>query len=260
MTTDQDTDLQLSDRQSAIKQLVEKTGFATVAELASLYSVTTQTIRRDVNALCDAGHLARFHGGVGLPSSIENEDYTDRRASFSDAKEKIGALVAEIVPNRASLFLNIGTTTEAVAAALQDHRQLSVVTNSLHVAGTLSDQDGFEVMVAGGRVRTGDGGIVGEAAIEFLQGFRLDFGIIGISGIDRDGALLDFDYREVRAAQAIIENARQVILVADHNKFGRAAMAKVGGLDLVDILVTDCPPPDEFLPALREAGVRVVHP
>ncbi len=250
----------LSARQEAIILLVEQTGFATIAELAERFDVTTQTIRRDVNALCGSQDLARFHGGVGLPNSVQNEDYSDRRSVLASAKDDIGTLVRSIIPNNASLFMNIGTTTEAVAQHLLNHQGLRIVTNNLHIADVFSKVPGYQVMVSGGYVRGGDGGIVGEGAIDFLRGFRLDFGIIGISGIDPDGSLLDFDYREVRAAQAIIANARKTILVADHTKFGRAAMAKVAALDSIDVLVTDMPVPPAFDDVMESAGVEVVYP
>ncbi|MEO1658415.1 MAG: DeoR family transcriptional regulator [Pseudomonadota bacterium] len=251
---------QFSDRQRAIVQLVERTSFATIAELAEKFDVTTQTIRRDVNALCVSQALARFHGGVGLPNSVQNEDYTDRQSALASAKDEIGRLVQAIIPNHASIFMNIGTTTEAVAEHLLGHQGLRIVTNNLHIADVFSKVDGFEVMVAGGFVRGSDGGVVGEAAIDFLRGFKLDYGIIGISGIDPDGSLLDFDYREVRAAQAIIANARKTILVADHTKFGRAAMAKVASLGDVDLLVTDLPVPPAFQDVVADAGVQVLVP
>ena len=249
---------QLSERQRAIVELVEGAGFATIAELADKFDVTTQTIRRDVNALCLSQHLARFHGGVGLPNSVENDDYAERRSALTSAKDEIGRLVRSVIPNHASLFMNIGTTTEAVAQHLLDHQDLRVVTNNLHIADIFSKVPGFDVMVAGGYVRGGDGGVVGEAAIDFLRSFRLDFGIIGISGIEPDGSLLDFDFREVKAAQAIIANSRKTILVADHTKFGRAAMAKVASLEDVDVLVTDLPVPAAFGEMLEGSGVEVL--
>ena len=113
------------------------------------------------------------------------------------------------MPNHASLFINIGTTTEEVAKALHEHKGLSVVTNNLNVALILSHKPDFRVIVAGGLVRARDHGIIGELTIDLIRQFKVDIGIIGISGIDRDGALLDFDYREVRVAQAIMENSRQ---------------------------------------------------
>jgi DeoR family glycerol-3-phosphate regulon repressor len=173
------------------------------------------------------------------------------------AKRRIARLVARAIPNRSSLFINIGTTTEAVAGALLDHVELRVVTNNLHVASLLSANPSFEVIITGGLVRSRDRGIVGEAALDLIRQFRVDYGIIGISGIDLDGALLDFDYREVRAAQAIIENSREVLLVADHSKFGRNAMVRLGDIGQIDALFTDEPPPPPLAERLAAAGVAL---
>ena len=135
-------------------------------------------------------------------------------------------LVARHIPDEASLFINIGTTTEAVARALLGHSRLKVITNNLNVARILAENEGFEIIIAGGVVRNRDGGVIGEATMDFIRQFRTDFGIIGISGIDADGALLDYDYHEVRVAREIIGHARQVFLVADHTKFGRNAVVR----------------------------------
>src|SRR5690625_1193509 len=124
----------------------------------------------------------------------------------------------------------------------------------------MSDHPVFEVIVAGGFVRSRDRGIVGEAAIDLIRQFKVDIGIIGISGIDPDGSLLDFDYREVRVAQAIIENSRAGFLVADHTKFGRNALVRLGTRGQVDTLFTDRKPPAEMMERLCEAKVEVRFP
>ena len=113
------------------------------------------------------------------------------------------------------LFINIGTTTEAVSKALLDHDGLMVITNNINVANRMRVYPSIEVVIAGGVVRGSDGGIVGEAAVDFIRQFKVDYAVIGASAIDHDGALLDFDFREVKVAQAIIANARHVILVSD---------------------------------------------
>jgi len=106
-------------------------------------------------------------------------------------------------------------------------------------------------------VRSRDRGVVGEATIELVRQFRVDFGIIGISGIDADGSLLDYDYREVQVAKTIIEQSRAVFLAADHSKFGRQPMVRLGHLEDVDALFTDRPPPAAMLPVLKAAKVAV---
>jgi DeoR family glycerol-3-phosphate regulon repressor len=174
-----------------------------------------------------------------------------------DEKVRIARLAARHIPDHASLFLNIGTTTEEVAKALRQHKGLRVITNNLNVALLLGDKADFEVIVAGGVVRSRDRGITGEATVDFIRQFKVDLGIIGISGIDADGSLLDFDYREVRVAQAIIANSRKVFLVADHTKFGRNAMVRLGQLSQVNALFTDREPPEETAQVLRESGAEL---
>lgn len=244
-------------RLEQILDLVRQRGFVSIEALAEHFGVTPQTIRRDINHLCDQDLLRRYHGGAGLPSSIENAAYQARQVRCLEEKQRIAQLVAAHVPDEASLFINIGTTTEEVARALLGHTRLRVITNNINVASILSNNPDFEVIVAGGVVRNRDGGIIGEAAIDFIRQFRVDFGIIGISGIDMDGALLDFDYREVRVAQAIIENSRQVFLAADHTKFGRNAMVRLGDIRQVDALFTDQSPPPSFAELLAQADVAV---
>ena len=143
------------------------------------------------------------------------------------------------MPNHSSVLINIGTTTEEVARALQGHTGLLVITNNLNVAAELHRYAGIEVFVVGGTVRRSDGGIVGSTAVGLIGQFRVDIAVIGSSAIDADGTLLDFDIREVQASRAIIEHARKVVLVADSSKFARSAPVRVAHLSEIDILVTD---------------------
>jgi DeoR family glycerol-3-phosphate regulon repressor len=244
-------------RRREIVEVVRRQGFAAIDALAQQFQVTPQTIRRDINSLCAEGALQRFHGGAGLASSVENLAYPTRQVLCLAEKQRIARKVALQVPNHASLFINIGTTTEEVAKALHEHKGLSVVTNNLNVALILSHKPDFRVVVAGGLVRARDRGIIGELTIDLIRQFKVDIGIIGISGIDRDGALLDFDYREVRVAQAIMENSRRVFLVADHTKFGRSAMVRLGQVSQIDALFTDRPLSSEMEDMLKAADVAL---
>lgn len=246
-------------RQSSLLALVQRSGPMSVEALADRFGVTLQTVRRDVGLLARAGLLQRFHGGVRAPSSTtENIAYQQRRELNAEAKQAIARAVAQAVPPGCSLFLNIGTTTEAVARALLHHQGLRVITNNLNVAAILSGNPQCEVIVAGGVVRARDQGIVGEATVDFIRQFRLDIGLIGISGIEADGTLRDFDFREVKVARAIVEQSRQVWLAADHSKFGRPAMVELARLEQIDALFTDRDPPPPFPALLADAEVRCV--
>lgn len=247
----------LSKRQRTILDLVGEQGFVATERMAEYFDVTPQTIRRDINMLCEFDLLQRFHGGAGRRSSSENTPYLDRLQAGSDAKRKIAALTAAAIPNGASLFINIGTTTEAVAQALTNHQGLSIVTNNINVASILHANESFKIMLAGGQVRPSDGGIVGEATTKFVNQFRLDIGVIGVSGIDQDGALLDFDYQETLTARAIIDNSKTVFLVTDSSKFGRDAVTRFGDLSEIDHLFTDRLPTPEYAEMLRASDVTV---
>jgi DeoR family transcriptional regulator, glycerol-3-phosphate regulon repressor len=247
----------MTPRQRQLLELLRKNGDVSVADLARGLRVTTQTIRRDLRSLEDSGQVARYHGGVGIPSTVENIDYDQRQVLNVEAKRLIARGVAQHVEPGRSLILDIGTTTEEVARALAHHRAIRVVTNNLNVASLLAGNEQAEVLIAGGLVRHRDRGVVGEATIDFMRQFKVDIAVIGISSIETDGTLLDYDYREVKVAQAIIEQAREVWLVADHSKFTRRALVRLGHLSDVDRFFTDLPVPAPVQRVLEAAGVAL---
>ncbi|WP_310567589.1 DeoR/GlpR family DNA-binding transcription regulator [Hydrogenophaga sp.] len=251
--------MNLSPRHTEMLAVVRDHGPQSIEALAERFGVTLQTVRRDVQRLAEAGLLSRFHGGVRLPgSTTENIAYRQRQAMQSESKAGIARAIARRVPDGCSLILNIGTTIEAVARELLQHRGLRVITNNLHVAALLSANPDCEVIVAGGQVRPGDQGIVGEATVDFMRQFKVDIGLIGISGIEADGTLRDFDYREVKVARTIIEQSREVWLAADHSKFNRPAMVELARLDDIDVVFTDAPPPHPFNSLLAQGHVECV--
>jgi DeoR family glycerol-3-phosphate regulon repressor len=250
-------ELQLNQRQQDLLIWVQREGFASVESLAGRFGVTHQTIRRDINTLAELRLIRRYHGGAGMPSSVENVAYSARQVLFHDAKQRIGRLLAAHLPDHASLIINLGTTTEEVAKALAHHRGLRVITNNLNVAAVMCGNPECEVIIAGGVVRARDRGVTGEATIDFIRQFKVDYAIIGISGIEADGTLRDFDYREVRVSEAIIAHARQVYLAADHSKFGRPALVRLGHLGQVSAFFTDQAVPAAMSQVFAEAGTEV---
>lgn len=246
-------------RHTRIIETVSNQGYMSVDALSKQFSVTPQTIRRDIKVLSDMGFLQKFHGGVFASSSVQNIAYQTRKSLYSEEKIRIADKVSSFIPNNASIFLNIGTSTEEVARALKKTKNgLRVITNNLNVASILSDKEDFQVIVAGGILRSRDMGLTGETTIGFIRQFKVDFGIIGVSGIDADGTLLDFDYNEVWVTREIIRNSRKVFLVTDTSKFGRNAMVRLGDLSEIDIVFTDSEPPDNFKNAFEAAETSLV--
>ncbi len=247
------------ERHAQIVEIAKQQGHVTVDSLASRFGITAQTVRKDLNDLCNLGTLKRTHGGALFPSGVENMEYEARRRIAASEKTAIGEATAALIPSNASLFINIGTTTEAVGQGLIDHSGLMVITNNINVANRLRVYPGIEVVIAGGVVRGSDGGVVGDAAVDFIKQFKVDYAVIGASAIDEDGALLDFDYREVRVAQAIIANARHVILVSDSTKFERTAPVRIAHLSQVDTFVTDRCTLSSIRSICEEAAVRLIE-
>jgi len=250
--------MELSDRQAEIMARARTEGRVLVDELAAAFAVTTQTIRRDLNMMSESGLLTRIHGGAVPATSVTNVDYAERRSLALAEKRAIARATAALIPDGCSLILNIGTTTEQVAHALRDRRDLFVVTNNINVANILSGTPAKDIVLAGGAVRQSDGAIVGNEAVEFIRKFRVDFAIIGASALDEDGSIMDYDVREVAVARAIATNARRTILVCDHHKFERSAPVRICDLSEIDDFVTDREPPRVFREACAREGVSIV--
>lgn len=245
-------------RQSEILQIIRSEGQVTVDDLVDRFGVAAQTIRRDLTELDEAGKVRRVHGGAMLPSSIANIGYEERRTLHSLEKQAIAAACARDIAEGSSVFLNIGTSTEAVAHELLHHHDLMVVTNNINVANILAANPDCRVVVAGGQLRRSDGGLVGTLTRQAISQFKVDLAVIGCSALDEDGDILDFDIQEVSVSQTIIRQSRRVFLVADQSKFSRTAPARIGSLAEIDTLYTDQPLSEALTQRCRDWGVRIV--
>ncbi len=201
--------------------------------------------------------LVRQHGGASLP--LLNSSYPGRHLEVAAEKAAIARAVAAYLPDRASLFMPLGTTVEAVAEALAGaSKTLTIITNSTEVARICWTRTSFETVLTGGVVQHRNGGLVGRRAVEMIGDYRCDYMICGIGGIEADGTLLDFYEAEIAVMLAMMANARRRILVADNRKFGRVATQRLGSLSDMHRLFTDAPPPASVAAAAAKAGVQIV--
>lgn len=245
-------------RYPTILEIARREGKVTVEGLAEHFGVTLQTIRRDLTDLADAGKLERVHGGAILPSGTTNIEYEERRALNTDAKAAIARACAARILDNSSLFLNIGTSTEAVARELLHRENLMVVTNNMNVANILVGNPTCEIVVTGGHLRRADGGLVGQLAAETIRNFKFDLAVIGCSALDVDGDMLDFDIQEVSVSQTILRHSRRSFLVADHSKFKRSAPARIASMANVDTFFTDRPVPASLQKSCADWGTELV--
>lgn len=245
-------------RHPDILEIARSEGKVTVDGLAERFGVSVQTIRRDLTDLANAGRLTRVHGGATLPSGIRNIVYEERRQLNSAAKEAMARTAARMIPDNACLFLNIGTSTEALARELTGHENLVVVTNNINVAQILGANETCQIIVTGGSFRPADGGLVGEIAATSLESFKFDIAIIGCSGVDADGELLDFDLQEVIVSQRALARSRRSILLADSSKFTRAAPVRIATIGNIDTVISDAPLPAALMARCASSGTEVL--
>lgn len=246
-----------ADRQAHIAEIVRSEGQARVEELALRFGVATQTIRKDVNAMCEKGLLRRVHGGVELAPAGAGH-YALRRILNLPAKQKIAQSAAALIPDDSAVAVSIGTTPETVVASLDQHKNLRLFSNNLNVALIAHQFDGAEVTIPGGRLRRSEADIVGPAAVAFFDSYRFDIGVFGVAAVSADGALLDLSEEDVFAREAISRNAQTRILVLDDSKFARSAHACSGHVTQVDHVVCNTHPPQGIRTMLTEAGVNLV--
>lgn len=244
-------------RHSDILALARASGKVAVDGLAAHFGVTVQTIRRDLAALAASGRLARVHGGAVLPAGAVNIAHAERSNLNAAEKVRIAEAAAQEVQPGMTIFLGIGTSTEALARALLHRDGLQVITNNFHVATILAANAEAQLVLTGGSYRRSDGGLVGPAAIATIRQFRCDLAFFGCSALDEGGDMLDFDLAEVEVNRAILDHARRRVLLADHSKLARRAPVRVGSLRDVDLLITDRPLPAALAEASGGWGTEI---
>lgn len=256
------------ERHSRIAELVSAQGRVGVNDLAELFSITQETVRRDLAALEEAGQLRRVHGGAVSVDRLTRSELSlsERASQHLDEKQRIATAALALIPNvpRASILLDSGTTTAALAERLASWSpvntgdELLVITNSLPMAATLSTNTHLLLDIVGGRVRGLTSAVVGARATEQLGALRPDIAFIGTNGLHTDFGLSTPDPVEAATKTAMVRAARQVVVLADASKLGTETLVRFATLEEIDTLVTTAEPSAELAAALAAAGVEVV--
>ena len=244
-------------RREQIVTIVMERGSVSVGSLAEMFDVTTQTIRRDIDKLCEGDTLRRRHGRVELEAQRLNTPFDQRAGTNMDGKRDIGEAAVELIPDGSTVFISIGSTPLSVARALRRRKNLTVITNNLSAAMALSDELTNRIILPGGELRLPDRDILGADVIEFFGRYRAEFGIFGVAGVAEDGSLLEFHSDEVRARERIRENSQVSLLVLDCTKFGRLAPAAGENITDMDHVILDRRPEATFAPVLDALGDRL---
>ena len=244
-------------RRDYIQQVVNERGGVSVGALADMLGVSTQTIRRDLDILCDGENLRRVHGRIELANGQLNTPFDQRVGTNLPGKRSVSEVVASIIPSESSIFLSIGSTPLEVAKALTKRQELTVITNNMSAAMALSQEVSNRILLPGGEMRLPDRDFIGDEAIDFFDRFRAEYAVFGVAGVADDGGLLDFHPAEVRVRMKMQQNAVKSILVLDCSKFGRIAPALGGNISEIDVVVCDRPPAPEFSALVARSGENI---
>ena len=249
------------ERQQAIADLVTQRGRLSVAELADRFTVTTETVRRDLSLLERAGVVRRVHGGA-VPSkalAVLELAVNERDISHSEQKDQVATAALAFLPSGGgSVLLDAGTTTARLAALLPLEHTFTVYTNAVPIAGRLASRANVELHLLPGRVRRTTQAAVGVDTVNALEELRTDVAFIGTNGLSAAHGLSTPDPSEAAAKRAMIASARQVVVLADSSKIGAESTIRFGELDQIDVLVTDSGISDADRDALTALDIKVV--
>ena len=247
------------ERHRLILEVIEADGRVTVADLSRRLDVSEVTVRRDLQTLAAQGLLRRAHGGALLPPPAAPEPPVLQRVSQTPTyKAQIGRAAADLVPEGSSVFIGSGTTTAQVARHLSGRKNLTVITNAINVAIEFAASEGVTVVMTGGMLRASELSLIGHLAELALREVRVDRAIVGMQAISLEGGMTNDYWPEVVTDRTVIEMAPEVIVVADHTKFGRVASAFIAPVTRVTTVVTDSECDPEVLAGLRALGIRTI--
>jgi DeoR family transcriptional regulator of aga operon len=254
-----------TDRQIQILQLLERQQRISVAELCATFDISEATARRDLETLASAGKLQRVHGGAIVSAQAPPEQpILQRQNEQADEKMRIGQAAAALVQAGETVFLGSGTTVLEAARALRGRRNLTVLTNSLPVvnalagAGALAGADGITLICLGGMLRESEFSFIGHITEQALAEVRADKVFMGTRAISLEYGLTHDYLPETMTDRLILKSGKEIILLADHTKFGRAATVRLAPLESIHMVVTDKQTSHDFLDAVQQHGIRVV--
>ncbi|HEX2978835.1 MAG TPA: DeoR/GlpR family DNA-binding transcription regulator [Anaerolineaceae bacterium] len=247
------------ERQQKILQFLSREQRISVTDICKLFSVSEATARRDLDVLVEQNHLQRVHGGAILIKQAPPElPILERELDQAGEKDRIGLAAAKLVNDGETIFLGSGTTVLAVARALREHRQLTVITNSLPVLNMLSNLPEITLIALGGIFRPSELSFIGHITEQSIQELRADKVIIGVHAISQEHGLTNDYMPETLTDRAILQMGQQVIIVADHSKFGRVSTVYLAPVEKINTIVTDNQLDQSFVEFFEARNIAVL--
>ena len=246
-------------RRRKILEKLEQDGAVKTSDLSSEFSVSEITIRNDLDKLQERGALERTHGGAVKKESTTFEPTHEEKALVNVKEKKdIGKRAAEFVNANTTIFLSTGTTTMQIIPHLEDKNNLRVITNSLNNGYKLTKVDGIDISIIGGDFRQKSFALVGPTTKEYFENIYLDQLFLGVNGVSISHGITTPTVSEAKICRAMIDVSEEVIVVADHSKFGKVAHGRIASIELIDKIITDKETPVEYCKGMEEKDVDFI--
>ena len=247
------------ERRIEIMKLIDRDGRVSVADLSEQFSVSEVTIRADLQLLSDQSLILRTHGGAVPSNRTPDLSLTLRRQQQMPQKDAIGAAAAALVDNGDAVFLDTSSTALAMAQHLRQHRDITVITNSLAISQSFLDTPCVTVVMPGGIMQRDTVSLIGTEGLDFLSRFNIQKGFFGAHGIAIPEGLTDVSASEAEVKRRIVAMCRQVIAILDGTKWGRVGLASFARLEDLHCIITDTQAPTDLVDRVRTLGVQVTQ-
>lgn len=249
-----------AERRNLILEKLQDEKKVVVSELSTLFDVSEETIRRDLDKLEKEGLATKSYGGAVLNENTSLDmPFNVRKKRNMQGKQVIAELVSSLVQEGEHIIVDPSTTAVAIVKALKSRKRLTVITNSIEVLVELSDVSGWDIISTGGTLRENYLAMVGPKATDVISSFHADKVILSCKGLDMEKGITDANEMFSQVKQVMLKSAKQKILVVDHTKFDNVAFSKICELSSIDMVVTDICPSEEWTAYFAEKGIECLY-
>ncbi len=248
------------ERRNKILSILQKESRVVVNDLSTLFDVTEETIRRDLEKLEKEGFAKKTYGGAIINESVNVDlPYTVRKKANVTNKQRIAEIISSLIEDGDHVMMDASSTAVYVAKHLKNKKNITLITNSIEILLELSDMTGWKVLSTGGTLKEGSLSLVGYQAENMISNFHVDKAIVSCKGIDMEKGITDSNEMDAHIKKLMFEAANVKILAADSSKFNRISFTKISALEDIDVLVTDSELDEKWLQSLQSVNVKAYH-
>lgn len=248
------------ERRNAILSKLQTEKKVVVSDLSTLFDVTEETIRRDLEKLENEGLAKKTYGGAVLNESLNIDlPYIVRKKANVSGKQYIATLIADMITDGDHIILDGSSTALFVSKHIKDKKNITVITNSVEILLELSDRKDWNILSTGGSLKEGGLSLVGYQAERMISTFHVDLAVFSSKGIDIENGVTDSNESDAQIKKLILKASKKKILAVDSSKFDKTSFTKICELSDVDMIVTDSEPGEAWVNATQTAGVELVY-